>query len=572
MRRSATLLLLAALPALPQALPTLSLTPSTLSFTYQTGAAVLPAAQSIQVKRSGSGAALDFTTSLVGAAPWLIIAPATGKTGTSISLRVNPTSLNAGAYSAILQVDATGSAGPVTASITLIVKNPPPTMTAAPASLAFGWQTDSATPPVSQAISVSTNGEPLSFTAAAAAASWLNVTPAVGVVLSGSPVTLTVSVDTTGLVPATYSSRITLTSLTASNKTVTIPVTLTVDPGTAVISSIWPSSAPIGSNDTTITIRGSHLFKGSVVKAGAADLTATWISTGAMLAVIPKAMLTTQGTLSITVLNSPRPASNTATFTVTPPGPSIQGIVNAASFAGLSPKPRLAPGEIISIFGSALGPTNPIVATPVSNAFPTSLGTPPAIVEFEVSSLWVSAPIIFAQANQINCQVPFSIPTGTDLRMRVTYNSLISSNFLYDGVAADPGIFTVDSSGRGQAAALNYDSNTATYSLNSASNPVPKGGVLVLFITGGGAITPVPNPDGQLTPLTPLPALDGVPSVTIGGDAATVISATAVPGALGGLAQLNVSVPTSLRAGKDHLLVVVIGGHASPVTATVAVK
>lgn len=572
MCRSATLLFLAALPALPQALPTLSLTPSTLSFTYQTGAAALPAAQSIQVKRSGSGAALDFTTSLVGAAPWLIITPATGKTGTSISLRVNPTSLNAGAYSAILQVDATGSAGPVTASITLIVKNPPPTMTAAPASLAFGWQTDSATPPVSQAISVSTNGEPLSFTAAAAAASWLNVTPAVGVVLSGSPVTLTVSVDTTGLVPATYSSRITLTSLTAANKTVTIPVTLTVDPGTAVISSIWPSSAPIGSNDTTITIRGSHLFKGSVVKAGAADLTATWISTGAMLAVIPKAMLTTQGTLSITVLNSPRPASNTATFTVTPPGPSIQGIVNAASFAGLSPKPRLAPGEIISIFGSALGPTNPIVATPVSNAFPTSLGSPPAIVEFEVSSLWVSAPIIFAQANQINCQVPFSIPTGTDLRMRVTYNSLISSNFLYDGVAADPGIFTVDSSGRGQAAALNYDSNTATYSLNSASNPVPKGGVLVLFITGGGAITPVPNPDGQLTPLTPLPALDGVPSVTIGGDAATVISATAVPGALGGLAQLNVSVPTSLRAGKDHLLVVVIGGHASPVTATVAVK
>jgi uncharacterized protein (TIGR03437 family) len=379
-------------------------------------------------------------------------------------------------------------------------------------------------------------------------------------------------VDTTGLVPATYTSRITLTSLTASNKTVTIGVTLTVDPGTAVISSIWPSSAPIGSNDTTITIRGSHLFKASTVKAGATDLTASWISTGAMLAVIPKAMLTTQGSLSITVLNSPRPASNAVTFTVTPPGPSIQGIVNAASFAGLSPKPQLAPGEIISIFGSALGPSTAIVATPTNNAFPTSIGTPPTIVEFEVNSLWVPAPIIFAQANQINCQVPFSIPTGTDLKMRVTYNALISADFLYDGVAADPGIFTVDSSGRGQAAALNYDPNTTTYSLNSASNPAAKGGVLVLFITGGGAITPVPNPDGQLTPLTPLPTLTGIPSVTIGGDAATVTSATAVPGALGGLTQLNVSVPGSLKAAKDHLVVVVIGGQASPVTATVAVK
>ncbi|MCC6362483.1 MAG: hypothetical protein IT165_03110 [Bryobacterales bacterium] len=567
-----TLFLLAALPAFPQALPTLSLTPSTLSFTYQIGAATLPAAQTIQVKRSGSGAALDFTASLSPAAPWLIVTPTTGKTGTSISLRVNPTSLNAGTYSTTLQVDATGSAGPVTASITLIVKNPPPTMTAAPASLAFGWQTDSLSPPATQTISVSTSGEPLSFTAAVASATWLSVTPTVGVVLSGSPLTLTVSVDTTGLVPATYTSRITLTSLTASNKTVAIPVTLTVDPGTAVISSVWPSSAPIGSNDTTITIRGSHLFKASTVKAGATDLTATWISSGAMLAVLPKAMLTTQGALSITVLNSPRPASNASAFTVTPPGPSIQGIVNAASFAGLSPTPQLAPGEIISIFGSALGPSAPIVATPTSNAFPTSLGTPPTIVEFEVNSLWVPAPLIFTQANQVNCQVPFSIPIGTGLKMRVTYNALISADFLYDGVAADPGIFTVDSSGRGQAAALNYDPNTTTYSLNSASNPVAKGGVLVLFITGGGAITPVPNPEGQLTPLTPLPTLTGVPSVTIGGDAATVASATAVPGALGGLAQLNVSVPSSLKAGKDHLVVVVIGGQASPVTATVAVK
>ncbi|MCZ2148440.1 MAG: hypothetical protein LC126_11765 [Bryobacterales bacterium] len=567
-----TLLLLAALPSFPQVLPTLSLTPSTLGFTYQIGAATLPAAQTIQVKRGGSGAALDFTASLSPSAPWLIVTPTAGKTGTSISLRVNPTSLNAGTYSTTLQVDATGAAGPVTASIALIVKNPPPTMTAAPASLAFGWQTDSASPPATQTVSVSTNGEPLSFTAAVAGATWLSITPSVGVVLSGSPVTLTLSADTTGLVPATYTSRITLTSLTASNKTVTIPVTLTVDPGTAVISSIWPSSAPIGSNDTTITIRGSHLFKASTVKAGAADLTATWISAGAMLAVVPKAMLTTQGSLSITVLNSPRPASNAVVFTVTPPGPSIQGIVNAASFAGLSPKPQLAPGEIISIFGSALGPSSALVAVPTGNAFPTSLGTPPTIVEFEVSSLWVPAPIIFAQANQVNCQVPFSIPTGTDLKMRVTYNALISADFLYDGIAADPGIFTVDSSGRGQAAALNYDPGAAAYSLNSASNPASKGGVLVLFITGGGAITPVPNPDGQLTPLTPLPTLTAVPSITIGGDAATIISATAVPGALGGLAQLNVSVPSSLKAGKDLPVVVVIGGHASPVTATIAVK
>jgi uncharacterized protein (TIGR03437 family) len=101
---------------------------------------------------------------------------------------------------------------------------------------------------------------------------------------------------------------------------------------------------------------------------------------------------------------------------------------------------------------------------------------------------------------------------------------------------------------------------------------VTKGDVLVLYLTGGGAITPAPNPEGQLSGTNPLPALAGTASVTIGGEAASVISATAVPGALGGLIQLNVSVPTSLKAGKDLPVVVVISGRATPATATVAVK
>jgi len=191
-------------------------------------------------------------------------------------------------------------------------------------------------------------------------------------------------------------------------------------------------------------------------------------------------------------------------------------------------------------------------------------------VEFEVNNAWVAAPLIFIQANQINCQAPFSIPIGTDLNMRVTYNAITSSNFKYDGVTADPGLFTVDSSGRGQAAALNYAS--ATYSLNSANNAVAKGGVLILYLTGGGAVNPLPNPEGTLSGTSPLPVLVNTPSVTIGGDAASVISATAVPGALGGLVQLNLTVPASLKAAKDHSVVVAIAGRSTPVTATVAVK
>lgn len=554
-----------------QTLPSLSLTPSSLNFTYTIGTATLPAAQTVTVKRSGTGTALDYTAAVVPVSPWLIVTPTSGKTGTTISVRVNPTSLTAGTYLASLDVDAVGSTGVVSATVVLVVKNPPPTMAAAPASLAFTWQTDSLTAPAAQTVTVSTDGEPLSFTVTATGGTWLTITPPVGVALAGSPITITVAVDTTGLLPGTNTGKITLSSTNASNKTLTIAVSLTVSPGTAVLTSIWPNAAPLGANDTVITIRGSHLFKGSVVKANTTDLTATWIGTDVLLATVPKTMLTTQGALNITVLNSPQPASNQLPFTVTAPGPQIQTVVNAASFGVSTATPVIAPGEIISIFGSGLGPTAAITATPAGNVFPTTLGSPAAYVEFETApSTWVQAPLIFVQANQINCQVPFTIPSGTGLNMRVTYNAITSSNFQYDGVAADPGLFTVDSSGRGQAAALNYVA--PAYSLNSANNAVPKGGVLILYLTGGGAINPLPSPEGALSGTSPVPVLVNTPSVTIGGDAASVISATAVPGALGGLAQLNVTVPTSLKAAKDHIVVVTIAGRSTPATATVAVK
>lgn len=566
-------LLLIALAAQAQTLPTLSTTPSALTFAYQIGTTQLPAAQTVQIKRSGSGTALDFTVSVTPAAPWLIVTPISGKTGTAITVRVNPTSLIAGTYSTTIQIDAVGSAGPATATVVFAIKNPPPTMSASPAAMTFTWQTDASSPPAPQNLTVNTNGEPITVTATAAGGTWLSISPTVGAVVSGSPFAITVSVTTTGLVPGSYAGKITLASTTAANKTLTVTVTLTVSAGTAVLSSIWPNAASIGSEDSTITIRGQHLFKSTVIKANTTDLTATWISTDVMLAVVPKALLSSAATLQVTANNSPQPASNQLAFTVAPPGPRIQSVVNAASFSAEAGTPVLAPGEIISIFGSGLGPSTALIATPAANAFPTTLGSPATVVEFEtVPGTWVPAPLIATSANLINCQVPFGIVAGSGKRLRITYNSITSSNFTYDGVAADPGVFTIDSSGRGQAAALNYNTTTGALSLNTSSNAAAKGGILVLYITGAGAINPLPSTDAALVGSSPIPTVVAVPSVTIGGEAASLLSATAVPGALGGLAQLNVTVPNGVKAGKELSVVITIGGRTSPATATVAVK
>jgi uncharacterized protein (TIGR03437 family) len=157
--------------------------------------------------------------------------------------------------------------------------------------------------------------------------------------------------------------------------------------------------------------------------------------------------------------------------------------------------------------------------------------------------------------------------------MRVTYNGLTSAPFLFDAVDADPGLFTTDTSGRGQAAALNYDDATKVLSLNSASNPAPKGSIVMLFATGGGVTTPLPAQEGQIVPVTPNPpTLDNAVSVAIGGDGATVMSAMSVPGSLAGLVQLVVEVPPTVKAAKDLPVVVTIAGHSSPATATLSVK
>ena len=49
-----------------------------------------------------------------------------------------------------------------------------------------------------------------------------------------------------------------------------------------------------------------------------------------------------------------------------------------------------------------------------------------------------------------------------------------------------PGIFTADGSGTGQAAALNYNSTTGAYTLNSTTAPAKIGDTVILYLTGEG--------------------------------------------------------------------------------------
>ena len=135
-------------------------------------------------------------------------------------------------------------------------------------------------------------------------------------------------------------------------------------------------------------------------------------------------------------------------------------------------------------------------------------------------------------------------------------------------VAAAPGLFTMTQNGSGQAAILNQD-----YSVNSASNPAPRGSFVAVYLTGTGALDPR-IADGSLGPMSPpFPAPTAGITAAIGGVAATVLFKGQAPGLIAGATQVNVQVPENAPAGVVPVTIYA-GGYASQLSGavTMAVK
>jgi uncharacterized protein (TIGR03437 family) len=132
---------------------------------------------------------------------------------------------------------------------------------------------------------------------------------------------------------------------------------------------------------------------------------------------------------------------------------------------------------------------------------------------------------------------------------------------------AAPGIFTRDSSGKGQAACLNQD-----YSANSDSKPAAKGSVIMLYLTGEGQTAPA-GTDGLIaTNPKQLPAPLAKVTATIDGQTADVQYAGGAQGMVAGLMQVNVKIPDAARSGSAIPVVVQVGNAKSADAVTVAIQ
>jgi len=231
----------------------------------------------------------------------------------------------------------------------------------------------------------------------------------------------------------------------------------------------------------------------------------------------------------------------------------IAGVLNAGSLLS----GPVAPGEIITLLGSGIGP---------SSAFQPS--GPASATSLAGTSVWfdaTAAPLLFAAPNQINLIVPFEVDGQNSTQLRITSQNQTVAVLSLAVSAAAPSLFTADASGAGQGAILNQDTT-----LNSASNPAQRGSVVVLYATGAGQMNPA-GADGAVS-AGALPAPNLPVSVKIGGADAAVVYAGAAPGLIAGVIQVNCVVPADVTPGTAVPVALFVGTAASQPGVTLAIQ
>ncbi len=557
--------LLCAAAALLSAQGTLTNSPVTLNFTWQSGSS-LPTAKALSVKSGSSNAAYTAAIS-PGTALWLSVTPDSGKLPASMQVRVNPSGLAVGTYTATITVSATGFTD-LDIAVSLAVMAPLPTLSVDQTELNFATPPN---PPTDQTLTLNTTGGPISFTAAPQGATWMSISPSSGVVLPGLPMTVTVSVDASNVAPqaASYKGKVVITAsgVPSTNKTQTVNVNLTANAPTPTITSLWPSAAQVGSGALTLTVRGTGFYK-SITAAGisgnATPLKVTFVSPTILLVDLPASLLETAGTLNV-IASNPDPGGDSApsAFTVSA-NPVVQATVNAGSYS----TGPISPGALVTLFGQGIGPET-ASSMSISGGFAT---TTLANVQVAIGSK--NAAMIYVSHDQITVQAAYDTPTGTAQTVAVNNGGTIAQGTV-DVTAVAPGIFTLDGSGTGQAAALTFSTAAGTYAVNSSSAPARAADVVILYLTGEGDYATSINPrTGYIVPgtLNPLPQLNPLPTVTIGGQDATVQYAGPMVGGILGLLQINAVVPDGTTKGSSVPVTVDIGGVTTQAGVTLVVK
>lgn len=196
--------------------PTIALSPTSMVFNATLGTGN-PASQPLAITNSGAGS-LSWTA--ISTQPWLSVTPSSGTGNGNPSVAVNIAGLAAATHTGwIIVSDPAATNTPESLFVSLNLSRP--SLTPAPTSLTFSATVGGADP----------SSQNIQLTASQAAAiawtgtksqPWLTINPASG----NTPNSITTSVSIAGLAAGTHRDTIVITSASASNSPLRIPVTL----------------------------------------------------------------------------------------------------------------------------------------------------------------------------------------------------------------------------------------------------------------------------------------------------------------------------------------------------------
>ncbi len=494
--------------------------------------------QTADINTSIFGATHPFTAVASSNEGWLNVTPFSTTAPTKITLTANSAAVRGpGTYtgSVIITSLATGAQSTIAVTFTLALRAIIPQ----PASLSF-TQTQRGVAPPPQTIQITANT--VSSVAASTQTPWIKVQPLRG----SAPATLTVSVDPAGLAAGSVNTG----SITVAgpDNTLTISVSLkvldppapTTTPNSITLAYELGSPAPKQTLDIGATETVTLNFTVSVATESGVKWLVVTPTSGTTPATITVTLDPTQlvpgqhkGSITVAFTNGSPPTVVSVTLTVTAAKVAIQQLLHGATFATTP----IAPGQLVTIMGTGLGPVTGVVARPTSaGAFETRMA------DIRVLFDGVPAPLLFVRIDQINAIVPYELHARLSARVQIESGTSLSIPIEVKVVDAAPGLFTNGGSGRGQAAALNVD-----LTANSVLNPAPRGTVIALFGTGEGQTDP-PGNNGRVIASDLRRPLLRV-TAKIAGRPAEVTYAGSASGLVSGIFQANVRIPEDIDAG-----------------------
>jgi uncharacterized protein (TIGR03437 family) len=415
--------------------PAIAASPSSLQFSYTIGGTV-PPAQSIQVTNSGGG---TLTWSATATAAWLALS---ASAPSNLAVSLSPAGLAAGTYTSSVQISAAGASNsPVSIAVTLTVAAAPPSLVVAPRSLTFNYTVGGAAP-AAQGISITNAGGGTPAWSASASAAWVALSSASGT----APATLSVSVNPATLAPGTYTASVQITASGATGSPASVGVTLTVQAPqpTVNITAVanGASFQPSFASATWVSIFGTNLsesargwqagdFVNGLLPTSLDGVSVTFDGLPAYVEYISPTQINVLapddakvGPVQVQVTTA-QGTSNSFPAQKQQFGPAfftIGGYVaalhadytivgKAGLIAGVTTRPA-KPGEVILLFATGFGPTNPRLPS-------AQLVTAPAVlansVQITIGGVVVAPPayagLVGAGLYQFNVTVP-SVANG----------------------------------------------------------------------------------------------------------------------------------------------------------------